>query len=620
MNSIIYARQSSGDEEFSESIEIQIKNCKILATQNDFDLKGIYSDANISGKTYPNLQDAIHLSKSDRVYQDWLLSLNDAVKTGRYRQGLAELLNNLPSVDFIIVDDFTRIMRPLTNSFLEPFLIQKLRQYQIKILTVKNGLVNLESFSDTLVMSLQNQVNDNQLSIQRKKSKDALIALKNSGYRASGTNFRGYNYSGRQTVAIVEREAECVKEIFRLANNGTPYTRICKIINDKFSLDLKYREVIKVLSRPEYAGYQYNTERELIASNVFNGKELITYEDFLQAKQRLAGTRRIINRDKNNTYAFSGLVFCGCCGSRLMITATTPMKNSHEKKKIHMFSCLCRLYKTTKSACGLCAIRYQYETSNLYGLYESLMPLVLIEGIRQLKTVAANKSMFNELEKINNELEKFNVYEKNLDTLLFEGVLSKNEYKDKIIVHKEQKNILLHKKEELTNNSVIDVKDIKSKILCLFGDIKHHNLDHSVYKDLAQKVFEKIIVFPYHIEIHFNSGESVSLERVCSRNSRSLPKWTLLFPYNEIRDLDEHSKLCLAYQYKTFDLDIESQKLEKKILLDNENICIYTLGRNNRPYEYLEKKKRWKRLAASKKRLMMIDYEKTGKGALDKSI
>ena len=53
MKGIIYARQSSGKEEKSESIEAQIQNCRRLAETQNIDVVGVFSDANVSGKTYP---------------------------------------------------------------------------------------------------------------------------------------------------------------------------------------------------------------------------------------------------------------------------------------------------------------------------------------------------------------------------------------------------------------------------------------------------------------------------------------------------------------------------------------------------------------------------------------
>ncbi|UKI29938.1 MAG: recombinase family protein [Lentisphaeria bacterium] len=49
MKALIYARQSSGKDDFSESVEAQIANCKKLAEKEKLEVIGIYKDLNTSG-------------------------------------------------------------------------------------------------------------------------------------------------------------------------------------------------------------------------------------------------------------------------------------------------------------------------------------------------------------------------------------------------------------------------------------------------------------------------------------------------------------------------------------------------------------------------------------------
>ena len=42
MKGVIYARQSSGKEDLSESVEAQIQNCLILAEKEKIEIIGIY--------------------------------------------------------------------------------------------------------------------------------------------------------------------------------------------------------------------------------------------------------------------------------------------------------------------------------------------------------------------------------------------------------------------------------------------------------------------------------------------------------------------------------------------------------------------------------------------------
>ena len=53
MKALIYARQSSGKDDFSESVEAQIANCKKLAAKEKLEVIGVYKDLHTSGETYP---------------------------------------------------------------------------------------------------------------------------------------------------------------------------------------------------------------------------------------------------------------------------------------------------------------------------------------------------------------------------------------------------------------------------------------------------------------------------------------------------------------------------------------------------------------------------------------
>ena len=66
MSKFVYARQSSGDEERSISVEQQISNCIQLAGQVD----GVFSDLNTSGRLY--WEGAEHLAQLDFVFQSWI--------------------------------------------------------------------------------------------------------------------------------------------------------------------------------------------------------------------------------------------------------------------------------------------------------------------------------------------------------------------------------------------------------------------------------------------------------------------------------------------------------------------------------------------------------------------
>ncbi len=92
---VIYARQSSGSDDRSESVEAQVENCQDLAEREKLEVVGIFRDLNTSGETYPT--GAENIAVVDSAYVDWLRQ-----QTGKknFRSGLGDLLKLLPEIDY----------------------------------------------------------------------------------------------------------------------------------------------------------------------------------------------------------------------------------------------------------------------------------------------------------------------------------------------------------------------------------------------------------------------------------------------------------------------------------------------------------------------------------------
>ena len=97
MKALIYARQSSGKDDFSESVEAQIANCKKLAAQEKLEVIGVYKDLNTSGETYP--VGAEEIARLDSAYVKW--SCSQSTKKD-FRIGLCHALQKLSEVDFVL--------------------------------------------------------------------------------------------------------------------------------------------------------------------------------------------------------------------------------------------------------------------------------------------------------------------------------------------------------------------------------------------------------------------------------------------------------------------------------------------------------------------------------------
>jgi len=323
---IVYARQSSGSDDYSESVEVQIANCCQLAASLQIQVVNCLSDLNISGKTYPVGWET--LAASDKAFQKW--SLQNTKRSG-FRPALGELIRQLEAIDCIIVDDITRLYRPLSRSFLEAAVNEALIENQVQILQVKGGSIDLAQFDQQLITMLKNQINDEQIAKQRLRSIEVFNKIRDSGFMPTGITAFGLIYD-RHTKRYRPdgTKSEIVKFIFREILADNKYSTIVRQINNRykelFPSCFWEKSIYSILRKPIYAGYQYNTAGQLIKNH--QGEALVSLEDFLQA-QKIVEQRRKSRRDNccydytstRKQLPFSNLLYCGNCGSRLLVSS-----------------------------------------------------------------------------------------------------------------------------------------------------------------------------------------------------------------------------------------------------------------------------------------------------------
>lgn len=591
MKAVIYARQSSGEEELSASIEQQIENCKQLAKDNDIIIAGIYQDLNISGKTYPDTAGAAALAAVDSAYKSWVNSTY--LKTTRFRKGLGEVFAALKNVDYILLDDFTRLMRPLPASYLESHVIQCLRTAGVKIYCVKGGIIDTSSFADNLVTTLISQVNANQIEIQRQKSITALRNLRDTGYRTNGSDFYGYHYVKDQTFEIVPEEAEAVRRAYELGIRHIPFGRICRILGKVSGKGYFIRATLnKIFRRPEYAGYQFNSHQELIPSLCFQEIPLITLAQFNQMQERLKN-KKIHNHDRKETYAFTGLCHCGYCGSRMQIKYSSHLDNARAKERPRFFECV-RNHSSYnyRPECGISRIRYQYCGSPFHerlkrspvtkadlkktlipaefcncGLFESLMPLIAVPLIKERRKHMISQNIQEKIQKLEMMKQKQLDYEKKLGAMLLDEKIDDAQFTLMAAGSREKKETISKQILELMEQSISNRTEQDEELSKLLYILQLKHIDKHLYKKYAQMTIARIALFACHIEIEFANRKCFTLERIPNRSARGLPDWSL-----EVKN----DKAYIKYYYKNF----YKGDTEEQIVLEDEMMKIVTVGKN----------------------------------------
>ena len=436
----IYARQSSGEEERSISVEQQIENCRQMASTNNEKIDGVYKDLNTSGRLY--WEGAEDLAEMDSVFQNWIKETYKS-KRKKYRKGLGDLFKVLKDHDTIYVDDRTRLYRPLTNSYLESSFNQFIKEKQIKIVTVKDGKIDFNSFGDELINALQNRIVTNQLEIQRKKSKDSLKRLKDSGeFKQSVPATLGYDSTGRKhEVEVNEREAEAVKFIYKMYLDGNNVLSITKALNRKYKDIFKHgkttpKTVREIIARPLYAGYIYDSNGNFVEAQQIKGKEIIDLKTWEDANRILNQRKEHKRPVKKYINFFNGITRCGCCDSLLHVAI-------NNKK---YFSLRCTSHNILpKENCHI-NIGQNISFNNGLGLNDAIEPLLLL-GVLNKKNAttshADERGTKHLIQKIINRDINPAIYQK-LVNWTIKGIIV---YKDRIIVETFWGNVMLERRK-----------------------------------------------------------------------------------------------------------------------------------------------------------------------------
>ena len=595
---IIYARQSSGDDDVSASVEMQVEKCLKLARERGLQVdpeNDVFRDLNISGKFYPDTEDARLFSRKDWALKRWLESTS--INQLQYRSGLGEALSRLDGIQYLLLDDYTRLMRPLPQSHLENYIAGLLVEHNIQIICVKDGEVNLNKPEHILPIKILSMINAGQLEYQRQKSRDALRKLRDEGKRPSGSNFRGYRRIGKHKYEIVPEEAALVREAFELGIGNCSYMSICRTLTAKYAIkDLFYDTLMLIYKRPEYAGYQYNSNGELIESLCFKDIPIITLGTFLKMRERLK-SKRPKNHDRKNIYAFTGLCYCGYCGERMQISSCGPAYCSKEQgHRLPYFTCTRNVYREHRKDCGSSHLRYEYFNQNevnldrdylitsparlkhpvipkklhLLGMHESLMALIIQPLIEDYKLLSKPKDTKAEEEKLLVRENALMVKKQKITEMFTRESLDEEQFE---VLSKQLKNNLEAIREErlkLKAQISQNPEKIKREIKELIYIWQLKLISHRLHKAYAQRFIRRIDIFSHSITIHLTNGKNIVLERIPVRASRVLPDWSAQMTGR---------KAFIKYYYKSF----YTGDTREQVIYDDPSMNIVTVGCNPPP-------------------------------------
>ncbi len=538
MNGFIYARQSSGGDDESLSIDVQVASCRTYAEKQGINTVGVFCDYNTSGRCFP--VGAEHIAEKDVAFRKWFSEKANASK--EYRTELGKLFSRLNEVDVIIVDDITRLYRPLAASFLESYIHQVLIVNHIKIHTVKGGIINTASFNDSLLLSIQNQVESQAILVRTEKSKSSLKKMKDEGWTVGGKAFMiGYRQMGKQRYEINEDEVPAIQSLFDLMVKGHSHSYISSFINRNCRLPGRKfftpSHVARVVRRPEYCGLCYNCSGELIESKCFAHIPIISRTTWYKAQEVLKSKKPFARERKGHVYTVTGLLKCGECGKRLLVRGAGP---------IHYFVC-----DDVVSRIGHIRMRYSYSnemfcynelkddifgisciSENVY-LYEVTYPLIVKTIIDEFLLRSKKDDSETEIISIKSELEKIENHEKKLSTMLLNEVISDEQFTTMAAEYKHRREVLRSQLSALNKNLYIRKEEVNVEEM--FKEFVTGEIDDRMVKVYLHRVVEFITVYKDKITVILKDGKSFDLpifklseEDRFGRYRKTLPSWEVI--------------------------------------------------------------------------------------------
>ena len=542
MKALVYARQSSGKDDLSESVEAQIENCKKLAAKENLEIIGIFRDLNTSGETSPVGAESI--AQLDKAYQQWIMAQSSKKS---YRTGLGEAIALFPEIDVLLVNEVTRLYRPIHGSFLESHINQLLKDNHVQVLQVQGGSIDLTKFDQQLITMIKNQILYEDL---QKKRTNSIIAFRNkrdSGKLCNGCHCFGIRYLGNDKLEVIPECVEIIRFIFDRICGHKSYRSIIRDCNERWGASQKmffYESTIyHIAQQPLYAGYQYNTQHELIKNVQITGQEIITFDQWREVQDIINNKRKnYLTKEKKRSLPLSGRLFCGSCGGRLVTLL------DHGKVYYH---CNKRTLAKDHRKCSQSRIRFisGWRKEN-FALYDAVYPLLTVDLICKINKMKDILKAKDEISDYEAELQNMQHEIDSTYDLICAKLASMTDLRNVLLKQKARKEELVKKIAEIRamNVTEADIADLENTSMNnLLEQIINKDLPDDKYAELVGLADLRGTVYADRVEFHTVYGE-VTLPRLRKKNFHCMPDWEMKIVRRKGTRFDENTKITIIYK------------------------------------------------------------------------
>ena len=252
------------------------------------------------------------------------------------RPALEQLFKDIEAnkVDMIVVYKIDRLTRSLMDF---SKMIELFDAHNCSFVSVTQNFNTADSMG-RLMLNVLLSFAQFEREISGERIRDKVAASRKKGMWTGGTVPFGYIPINKKLV-VKEDEAEIVRFMFDGYVKYKSITGICKLIKDKFGEEYRREMVKRILRNPIYVG-KVKHKKEL-----YDGQHeaLVSQEIFDEVAKIRASkdlTKRTCLYKRNEVGILRGILFCGCCHTKMTPTAT----NGHKVRRYYYTSTKAKYY------------------------------------------------------------------------------------------------------------------------------------------------------------------------------------------------------------------------------------------------------------------------------------
>ncbi|MBQ2062855.1 MAG: recombinase family protein [Oscillospiraceae bacterium] len=290
--------------------------------------------------------------------------------TFEQREGYQRMRKGLLShkYDILVVKDFSRFSRRNSRGLVE---LEDLRDYGIRIISIGDG-IDFPNDDDWLKIQFQFLINEMPVTDTSKKVRAVVKRRQQDGKWICAAPY-GYKINARQEYEVVPTEADIVRTIFRLYQDGWGYKKIANYLTDegiptprmserqrKEAEGIEYKREVKsawaiasvqgILENDFYIGTMRSSK---YTRKKINGKDvkrdesehivlehhhqaIVSYREFATVKALMESRSTSHYRgQKKYDNVYSGFLVCGDCGEPMFAMSRADLKDAYRCGSYH---------------------------------------------------------------------------------------------------------------------------------------------------------------------------------------------------------------------------------------------------------------------------------------------